>query len=380
MEEDENYMLQALEIAQKGRWRVMPNPLVGRVIVKEGEIIAKGWHDHIGGLHAEQMAIADAEDKGISLQGATAYITLEPCNHFGRTPPCTEALLWAGIKKVVIGALDPNPTVRGGGLEMLQKEDFKVKNGVLEELCEEQMESFMHWCRNRRPLVTLKAATDINERIDGAKDKPAKRFSSDESLKLVHELRADSMAILVGVNTVMRDDPELTVRGPELGPREAPIRVVVDPNNRMIKKGKEKLKEFKNLNWVIAPAEKLPINTNSFDFYTISFGLRNTKNLDKALKEAYRVLKPGGRYLCLEFSKIQNSGLNFIYRNYSKLIPSIGKFIVGEKKPYEYLIKSIENFVNQEQLIDLMKKNGFEKCSYRNLSGGIVSIHSGWKI
>jgi len=154
----------------------------------------------------------------------------------------------------------------------------------------------------------------------------------------------------------------------------------VDPNNRMIKKGKEKLKEFKNLNWVIAPAEKLPINTNSFDFYTISFGLRNTKNLDKALKEAYRVLKPGGRYLCLEFSKIQNSGLNFIYRNYSKLIPSIGKFIVGEKKPYEYLIKSIENFVNQEQLIDLMKKNGFEKCTYRNLSGGIVSIHSGWKI
>jgi len=233
MEEDENYMLQALEIAQKGRWRVMPNPLVGCVIVKEGEIIAKGWHDHIGGLHAEQMAIADAEDKGISLQGATAYITLEPCNHFGRTPPCTEALLWAGIKKVVIGALDPNPTVRGGGLEMLQKEDFKVKNGVLEELCEEQMESFMHWCRNRRPLVTLKAATDINERIDGAKDKPAKRFSSDESLKLVHELRADSMAILVGVNTVIRDDPELTVRGPELGPREAPIRVVVDPNNRI---------------------------------------------------------------------------------------------------------------------------------------------------
>ena len=154
----------------------------------------------------------------------------------------------------------------------------------------------------------------------------------------------------------------------------------VDPNNRMIKKGKEKLKEFKNLNWVIAPAEKLPINTNSFDFYTISFGLRNTKNLDKALKEAYRVLKPGGRYLCLEFSKIQNSGLNFIYRNYSKLIPSIGKLIVGEKKPYEYLIKSIENFVNQEQLIDLMKKNGFEKCTYRNLSGGIVSIHSGWKI
>ena len=154
----------------------------------------------------------------------------------------------------------------------------------------------------------------------------------------------------------------------------------VDPNNSMIKKGKEKLSKFKNLNWVNAPAEKLPLLKNSFDFYTISFGLRNTKNLSKALSEAYRVLKPGGRYMCLEFSKIQNTSLDIIYKNYSKLLPSIGNLIVGEKKPYEYLIKSIENFINQDELIDLMTKSGFQKCLYRNLSGGIVSIHSGWKI
>ena len=154
----------------------------------------------------------------------------------------------------------------------------------------------------------------------------------------------------------------------------------VDPNKGMITKGKEKLNKYKNLNWIIASAERLPLADNSFDFYTISFGLRNTKNIDKALKEAYRVLKPGGRYLCLEFSKIQNSGLNFIYKNYSKLIPSIGKIIVGEREPYEYLIKSIENFVNQEELLRLMNINSFEKCTYRDLSGGIVSIHSGWKI
>jgi demethylmenaquinone methyltransferase/2-methoxy-6-polyprenyl-1,4-benzoquinol methylase len=154
----------------------------------------------------------------------------------------------------------------------------------------------------------------------------------------------------------------------------------VDPNKGMIEKGKEKLKGNKNLNWIIASAENLPADDNSFDFYTISFGLRNTKNLNKALKEAYRVLKPGGRYFCLEFSKIQNSGLNFLYKNYSKIIPSIGKMVVGEKEPYEYLINSIEEFVNQEQLIDLMEKNNFKNCSYRNLSGGIVSIHSGWKI
>ena len=154
----------------------------------------------------------------------------------------------------------------------------------------------------------------------------------------------------------------------------------VDPNKGMIKKGQSKLKKYKNIKWIIASAENLPIQDNSCDYYTISFGLRNTKNLNKALSEAYRILKPGGRYLCLEFSKIENSNLNSFYKNYSKLIPLIGKIVVGEKEPYEYLIKSIENFINQPQLINLMEKNKFQNCTYRNLSGGIVAIHSGWKV
>ena len=154
----------------------------------------------------------------------------------------------------------------------------------------------------------------------------------------------------------------------------------VDPNKGMISEGKKKLSNYQNIKWIISSAEKLPLQDNIFDFYTISFGLRNTKSLDRALSEAYRVLKPGGRYLCLEFSKIQNSNLEFIYKNYSKLIPAIGKLIVGEKRPYEYLVKSIEEFINQEELIEIMEKNNFQKCSYRNFSGGIVSIHSGWKL
>ena len=154
----------------------------------------------------------------------------------------------------------------------------------------------------------------------------------------------------------------------------------VDPNSGMISKGKEKLKTYKNIDWLIAPAEKLPIKDSSCDYYTISFGLRNTKNLNKTLAEAHRLLKPGGRFLCLEFSKIQNSNLDFIYKNYSKLIPLVGKAVIGKKEPYEYLVKSIEEFINQEELIDLMKKNNFINCSYRNLSGGIVAIHSGWKV
>jgi len=154
----------------------------------------------------------------------------------------------------------------------------------------------------------------------------------------------------------------------------------VDPNSKMLEKGKKRFKKHKNISWKKGNAEKVPAPNNYFDYYTISFGLRNTQNINKSLKEAYRVLKPGGRFFCLEFSKVQNYQLNMFYKNYSKIIPHIGKLVVGEKEPYEYLIKSIENFINQEELIELMVKNNFTKCSYRNLSGGIVAIHSGWKI
>ena len=154
----------------------------------------------------------------------------------------------------------------------------------------------------------------------------------------------------------------------------------VDPNKKMIEECKKKLNKFKNITWQVDYAENLKVPNNSYDFYTISFGLRNTKNLNKSLAEAYRVLKTGGRFLCLEFAKIENLNLDFIYKNYSKIIPLLGQIIVGDKKPYEYLIQSIEKFVNQEQLLEIMRKNNFKNCTYRNLSGGIVAIHSGWKI
>ena len=232
MDNGAGFMRRALELAELGRHRVMPNPMVGCVLVRDGGIVAEGWHDHVGGLHAEQMAIADAEARGVTTRGTTAYVTLEPCNHFGRTPPCTESLLWAGVDRVVIGVMDPNPTVRGGGAEALQQEGVAVEVGLLEAECERQMGAFMHWCKHRRPQVTLKAATDSRGRIDGDPSEPAERFSSVESLALAHELRAGSMAILVGVNTVVRDNPSLTVRGPDIGPREPPVRVVIDPNDR----------------------------------------------------------------------------------------------------------------------------------------------------
>ena len=154
----------------------------------------------------------------------------------------------------------------------------------------------------------------------------------------------------------------------------------VEPNNDMFKKGKNNLANFKNVKWLKSRAETLPVEENTYDFYSISFGIRNVSDINKTLKEAYRVLKPGGRFMCLEFSKIDNEFLSFLYKNYSKAIPALGKYIVGSSKPYEYLIKSIDAFYDQDQLLKLITKNGFTNVEYRNLSNGISAIHSGWKI
>ena len=154
----------------------------------------------------------------------------------------------------------------------------------------------------------------------------------------------------------------------------------IEPNEGMLKKGKDNLVNFKNIKWIKSIAETLPVEDNMYDFYSISYGIRNVSDINKALKEAYRVLKPGGRFMCLEFSKIDNELLNFLYKNYSKAIPVLGKYIVGSSKPYNYLINSIDTFYNQKQLLELITKNGFTNVEYRNLSNGISAIHSGWKI
>ena len=154
----------------------------------------------------------------------------------------------------------------------------------------------------------------------------------------------------------------------------------IEPNEDMFKQGKKNLTNFKNIEWIRSKAENLPVEDNIYDFYSISYGIRNVSDINKALAEAYRVLKPGGRFMCLEFSKIDNELLNILYKNYSKAIPALGKYIVGSSKPYEYLVNSIDSFYNQEQLLELITKNGFANVEYRNLSNGISAIHSGWKI
>ena len=154
----------------------------------------------------------------------------------------------------------------------------------------------------------------------------------------------------------------------------------IEPNLEMYKSGKENLKLINNIKWFKASAEKLPFKDNTFDFYTISFGIRNVSDIDLTLKEAFRVLRPGGRFMCLEFSKVNNEIVDFFYEKYSKIIPLIGKYVVGSTSSYEYLVKSISEFYSQEELVTLMKKHKFSNIEYRNLSSGISAIHSGWKI
>ncbi len=154
----------------------------------------------------------------------------------------------------------------------------------------------------------------------------------------------------------------------------------VEPNYEMFNLGKANLSNFKNIKWYKAKGERLPFKDNAYNFYTISFGIRNVSDIDCVLKEALRVLKPGGRFMCLEFSKVENEIINLIYKQYSKAIPLIGKYIIGSAKPYEYLVKSIDQFYSQDQMVQLLKNNGFSNVEYRNLSNGISAIYSGWKI
>ena len=154
----------------------------------------------------------------------------------------------------------------------------------------------------------------------------------------------------------------------------------VDENKGMLNLNKKKSFKSPNIKWCCNSGEKLPFKDNFFDYYTISFGIRNIENIDNALKEAFRVLKPGGRFLCLEFSKVKNVILNKFYKTYSKSIPKIGKLIVGKSEPYEYLVNSIDKFYNQDEFVVEIKKNNFVNVSYKNLSAGIVAIHSAWKV
>lgn len=220
---DRHYMEIALELAARGKGCTSPNPMVGAVVVKNEQIVGKGWHEKVGSPHAEVNAIDDA---GELAAGSTIYVTLEPCNHQGRTPPCTGKILSAGIKHVVMAMKDPNPNVSGGGADFLTQNGITVKSGILEADARRLNESFIKYSSTKQPFVLLKCAATLDGRI-ATRTGDSKWVTGESSRKYVHELRHEMDAIMVGVNTVKADNPSLTTR---LDDKKGvdPIRIVLD--------------------------------------------------------------------------------------------------------------------------------------------------------
>ena len=210
----ERFMARAAKLARLGRGATAPNPCVGAVLVNDDEIVAEGWHMRHGGLHAERECLADARAKGVDPRGMTMFVTLEPCNHHGKTPPCTEAVVESGVAKVVVGTRDPNP-VAAGGVEFLEKNGVQVEVGVLEGECRDLIADFLLWQNSKLPFSIVKMAATLDGKIASRRRVP-EAVSSPESFAQVHRLRAMAGAVVVGGGTFRADDPSLTCRMDDL--------------------------------------------------------------------------------------------------------------------------------------------------------------------
>ncbi len=223
---DIDFMRQAIELSKKGYGFVNPNPVVGAVIVKNGKVIGKGYHEYFGGAHAEINALKNIKNAA----GSTLYVTLEPCNHFGKTPPCTERIIKEKITRVVVGMPDPNPLVNGKGIRKLKKAEIQVETGVLKNEIRKLNEVYIKYITSRIPFVVLKTAMTLDGKT-ATNTGESKWISNETSRKFVHELRHRYSAIMVGVNTVIADDPELTDRSGLL-PEKNPVKIIVDSSGR----------------------------------------------------------------------------------------------------------------------------------------------------
>ncbi len=230
MNSDVKYLRQTLRLAWRGEGRTSPNPMVGAVLVKNGKIIGQGWHHQAGKPHAEIEALRDAERKGHTASGATLYVSLEPCSTHGRTPPCTDAVIAAGVKRIVIAAQDPNPAHAGRGLKILRRAGLKVTAGLLAEEATDLNEAFNHWIVHRTPFVTVKAAMSLDGKIATVTGE-SKWITGEKARAYGMKLRTRADAILVGVNTVVKDNPRLTIRDLKFKGKRL-RRIILDPTAR----------------------------------------------------------------------------------------------------------------------------------------------------
>ncbi|MGA2604741.1 MAG: bifunctional diaminohydroxyphosphoribosylaminopyrimidine deaminase/5-amino-6-(5-phosphoribosylamino)uracil reductase RibD [Verrucomicrobiia bacterium] len=228
--QDERFMQRALALARRGLGKTSPNPAVGAVLVRKGRVVGAGWHRRAGGPHAEVFAL-----RGVNARGATLYVTLEPCCTWGKTPPCTEAIIAAGVKRVIVAARDPNPKHNGRGLQVLQRAGIRVEAGLLADEATRMNEAFNKWITTGMPFVIAKAGMSLDGKI-ATRTGDSKWITSEVARREAHKLRATAEAVMVGANTVIRDDPRLSVRHGVRG--EQPWRVVVDARGRISKSAK----------------------------------------------------------------------------------------------------------------------------------------------
>ncbi|WP_129409452.1 bifunctional diaminohydroxyphosphoribosylaminopyrimidine deaminase/5-amino-6-(5-phosphoribosylamino)uracil reductase RibD [Marinitoga lauensis] len=280
----EYFMKLAIKEAKKGIGKVNPNPLVGAIIVKNGKVVSKGHHEYYGGRHAEIVAIENAKRKNIDIKGATMYVTLEPCSHYGKTPPCANRIVKEGFKKVYIGILDPNPLVNGKGKKILEDAGIIVKHGILEAEIKELNEVFITYITQKRPFIALKFAMTLDGFI-ATNNFDSKWISNSKAREFVHKLRNYYSAILIGANTLITDNPQLTCR---IKKGRNPIRVILDKDGVFEGKALKIFEEDgKNMIFTEKKIKNIPQNVeiiNTSDIFEIINILYN-KGIDSILVE-----------------------------------------------------------------------------------------------
>ncbi len=296
----EKYMHRCLELAAKARGHTMPNPMVGAVIVHDGKIIGEGYHRQYGEAHAEPVAIASVQNQEL-LENSTLYVNLEPCSHFGKTPPCAKLIIEKKIPRVVVGGLDPYPKVSGRGVKMLQDAGIEVVVGVLEKECEALNKRFLIFHRFHRPYIILKWAQSSDRYMDIFREygdgKQAVCFSSESTRMLVHKFRAEEGAIMVGTRTALLDNPSLTVRH---WCGNHPLRIFIDKNlvvpetHHLLSDGKAQTLVF---------TEKMKKNTSFVEYYRLDFSRDILPQILEVLydKKIQSLIVEGGAYLLNEF-------------------------------------------------------------------------------
>lgn len=349
---DISYMRLALKLAKKGVGYVNPNPPVGAVIVKDGKILSTGYHKRYGDFHAERNAILDAFKRNINLDGSTMYVTLEPCDHYGKTPPCTDLIIQAGIKKVVVATRDPNP-VSGNGIDKLRNNGIEVEVGILENQAKELMKFFIKYVTKKTPYVTLKYASTLDGKI--ADKYGNSKWITNELRKIVHRLRIEHMAVLVGAGTVLIDNPQLNIRLVH-SKKKSPIKIVLD------KEGKT-LEKVDSLN-VYSKDAKVIVFTNVSNDFNIPEHIKLIRSTEpeEILKHLYAegidsVLIEGGSEISSQFLPFADE----IYGFYGLKVLGEGKDIFSKISvtlgtPFDFSIKEFKVSKNKSEFLVVMQR------------------------